>query len=234
MIYLSLLGGFFGQIIELGGFVVIVQLCMSALSFAVVFYKLWQYHAVGVGRHRRLTDGVSLWNAGQRPVALERINESTSHLAPVIAAGLHASAANELTSNVATRLEAEAALRITRLESGFRILDNVAQLAPLMGLLGTVIGMIAAFRAMQQAGANIDPSVLAGGMWVALLTTAIGLVVAMPATIFLSWFESRVGKERLIAESMLQTILAPGLDFGVTGGPIVPGRPARQTLAHAV
>lgn len=54
-------------------------------------------------------------------------------------------------------------MRFARLESGFRLLDSVAQLAPLLGLFGTVLGMISAFQALQAAGAQVDPSVLAGG-----------------------------------------------------------------------
>ena len=76
------------------------------------------------------------------------------------------------------RLQAEAEVRFARLEGGFRLLDSVAQLAPLLGLFGTVLGMIEAFQSLQDAGSQVDPSLLAGGIWVALLTTAVGLALA--------------------------------------------------------
>ena len=60
------------------------------------------------------------------------------------------------------------------LEGGFRLLDTIGQTAPLLGLFGTVLGMIDAFQALQEAGQAVDPSLLAGGIWVALLTTAAG------------------------------------------------------------
>jgi biopolymer transport protein ExbB len=63
----------------------------------------------------------------------------------------------------AARKEAEAEVRFSRLESGFRFPDAVAQIAPLLGLFGTVLGMISAFRALQEAGSQVDPSFLVGG-----------------------------------------------------------------------
>lgn len=110
----------------------------------------------------------------------------------------------------ASRLQAEAELRFAKLERGFRLLDSVAQLAPLLGLFGTVLGMIEAFRALQDAGSQVDPSILAGGIWVALLTTAVGLVVAMPTALVLSWLEQRMETERVIADKAILTVLHPG------------------------
>ena len=107
------------------------------------------------------------------------------------------------------RLLAEAETRFAKLERGLRFLDNVAQLAPLLGLFGTVLGMIEAFQSLQDAGAQVDPSILAGGIWVALLTTAVGLVVAMPAALILAWFEGRMHNERVTADRLLLTVLHP-------------------------
>ncbi len=96
-----------------------------------------------------------------------------------------------------------------RHEVGFRLLDAVVQVAPLLGLFGTVLGMIEAFQALQDAGSQVDPSILAGGIWVALLTTAVGLVVAMPTSAVLNWFEGRLDAERVLAERAIHTVLAP-------------------------
>ncbi len=111
----------------------------------------------------------------------------------------------------AARLEAEAETRFARLERGFRFLDTVAQLAPLLGLFGTVLGMITAFQALQDAGTQVDPAVLAGGIWVALLTTAAGLAVAMPTSAVLSWFEARMDAERVFTARAIHAILTPGM-----------------------
>jgi biopolymer transport protein ExbB len=69
--------------------------------------------------------------------------------------------------------------------------------------------MIEAFQALQDAGSSVDPSLLAGGIWVALLTTAVGLAVAMPTSVILSWFEARMTAERVFTELALTTILSP-------------------------
>jgi len=69
--------------------------------------------------------------------------------------------------------------------------------------------MIEAFRNLQEAGSVVDPSVLAGGIWVALLTTAAGLAVAMPVSIVLTWLESRIEDERVAVETFAADILSP-------------------------
>ncbi|HEX9975547.1 MAG TPA: MotA/TolQ/ExbB proton channel family protein, partial [bacterium] len=75
---------------------------------------------------------------------------------------------------------------------------TIAAIAPLLGFLGTVTGMIRAFIQVQSLGGNVDASVLAGGIWEALVTTAAGLVVGIPALIFYNWLQSQV--ERFVFE----------------------------------
>ncbi|NDV98799.1 MotA/TolQ/ExbB proton channel family protein [Salipiger sp. PrR002] len=190
------------RIAELGGPVVLLLVAVSLLTLAVVFYKLWQFAASGVGRHAALREAVKAWDNGDRAGAREALNRSRSYLRPVIDMAMSG-------QSDAARLEAEAETRFARLEKGFRLLDSVAQLAPLLGLFGTVLGMISAFQALQDAGSQVDPSILAGGIWVALMTTAVGLVVAMPTSVVLSWFEARMESERVLAERAVHTILSP-------------------------
>lgn len=190
------------RIAELGGPVVLLLCALSVLVLAVVLYKLWHFAVAGVGRHKALRDAISAWDAGDRTSARDHLGRSRSYLAPVVAMALDG-------QTDAARLEAEAEVRFARLERGFRLLDSVAQLAPLLGLFGTVLGMISAFRALQEAGAQVDPSVLAGGIWVALLTTAVGLAVAMPTSATLSWFEARMDADRVLAQKAVHTVLSP-------------------------
>ena len=70
-------------------------------------------------------------------------------------------------------------------------LEIIAQVSPLVGLLGTVIGMIDSFNELELGGSLVDPSILAGGIWTALLTTAMGLIVAIPALISHYFFEKK-------------------------------------------
>lgn len=209
-------------IAELGGPVVLLLIGVSVATLAVVLYKLWQFGASGVGRHKALARAVAAWDAGDRTSASSELDRSTSYLAPVIAMAFEAPG----DATAMTRLAAEAETRFARLERGLRFLDAVAQLAPLLGLFGTVLGMIEAFQALQDAGAQVDPSILAGGIWVALLTTAVGLAVAMPTALVLTWFESRMEAERVLADSAIATVRMP-----LGGANPVPQ--AGRSLAHA-
>ena len=71
-------------------------------------------------------------------------------------------------------------------------LEIIAQVSPLIGLLGTVIGMIDSFNELELGGSLVDPSILAGGIWTALLTTAMGLIVAIPALVSHYFFEKKI------------------------------------------
>lgn len=192
-----------GRAFDLGGPVVLILLSVSVLALAVVLFKLWQFAQEGVGRCGRLDEALRAWDAGDAARARGTLDRSRSYLAPVMRDAMGAQPAD------AARLEAEAEARFARLEGGLRFLDSVAQLAPLLGLFGTVLGMIEAFQAMQEAGTQVNPSLLAGGIWVALLTTAVGLAVAMPTAMVLSWFEARIDRDRVFADRALQTILRP-------------------------
>lgn len=187
---------------ERGGPVVLLLIAMSVVALAVIVYKLWQFRAAGVGRHQSLRLAVQAWDAGSRDDASRHLKVSSSYLKPIVALGMDQAVDAE-------RLEAEAEERFAKLENGFRLLDTVAQLAPLLGLFGTVLGMISAFQALQEAGNQVDPATLAGGIWVALLTTAVGLAVAMPTTLLLNWFEARVDADRVFAGKAIRTLVTP-------------------------
>ncbi len=195
-----------GNIFALGGPVVAILFVMSVLTLSVTLYKVWQFSASRVGRHRFLSEALNAWDNGDQVGARARLAKSSSYLAPILTAAMDAWDR----PGVEARLDAEAGLALARLERGFRLLDTVAQIAPLLGLFGTVLGMIEAFKNLQAGGSSVDPSLLAGGIWVALLTTAVGLAVAMPTSMILAWFESRTARERVFADMALRTVLAPG------------------------
>lgn len=190
------------QISDLGGPVVLILIAVSILTSAVILYKLWQFNRARVGNHAALSAAVMAWDHGDHAAATSHLATSRSYLREILEQAMNG-------QTDSARLDAEAEARFVRLESGFRLLDNVAQMAPLLGLFGTVLGMISAFQSLQDAGAQVDPSILAGGIWVALLTTAVGLAVAMPTSLVLSWFEARMDSERVFAERALHTVLSP-------------------------
>lgn len=210
-------------LIETGGPVIAIILAISVATLGVVIYKIWQFRASGVGRHHALRAAMTAWDRGDAPAAHRSLDTSHSYLAPVIARAFGQTAMPDTAER--HRIEAEAELRFSRLERGFRFLDMVAQVTPLLGLFGTVLGMIEAFQALQSAGSQVDPSLLAGGIWVALLTTAAGLAVAMPASVVLSWFDSRMAEERALADHALSVALRPykrGAAMAAPSGDMVP------------
>jgi len=81
---------------------------------------------------------------------------------------------------------------ISGLRKNLRAMEVIATISPLMGLLGTVVGMVKAFNKVAQYKGQVDPSLLAGGIWEALLTTAAGLALAIPVVIMLNYFERKV------------------------------------------
>ena len=117
------------------------------------------------------------------------IRARVAHAAMAAIDAMPEAAAREETARIAKKELGNAA-------TGLRALELIATIAPLLGLLGTVLGMIAAFQALQEAGNNADPALLAGGIWEALLTTAAGMAVAIPASVALAWFEAVIDRIR--------------------------------------
>lgn len=196
------------QLVDLGGWVVGLLLAVSVLAGAVILWKLWHLAHLQVGRHAGLTAALDQWNGGDPAAARAGLRQAGTPLALL---GLRAVSGGGGDPALRARLHAEVDSHTARAETGLRLLDTIAQVAPLMGLFGTVLGMIEAFQALQGAGTSVDPSVLAGGIWVALLTTAVGLGIAMPVSVILSAFDARIAAERRLAAAMVETLLGPAL-----------------------
>ena len=95
-------------------------------------------------------------------------------------------------------IETAGSQEIAKLEKGLSVLATVAGIAPLLGFLGTVTGMISAFMRIQDLAGAANPGDLAGGIWEALITTAFGLMVGIPALAFYNYFLNRI--KRLVAD----------------------------------
>jgi len=197
------------NLITLGGPVVALLVGLSVVAVALILLKLFQFGYLRVGSRRRASEAAALWSAGRHREALARLDTDRSSPSAVLRVIAQLSADRAIPKQV---IEDEvgrvAQERLYALQRGFRALEAIVQIAPLLGLFGTVLGMIEAFRTLQDAGNAVDPSVLAGGIWVALLTTAAGLAVAMPVSLVLTWFESRVENERMAMESLSTMLLS--------------------------
>ena len=105
---------------------------------------------------------------------------------------------------------------ISKLEKGLPVLASVAGIAPLLGFLGTVTGMIQAFMTIQDLAGAANPSDLAGGIWEALITTAFGLIIGIPAlalyNYFLSSVKKLVGEMETVANDVIDVIQESGKD----------------------
>jgi hypothetical protein len=128
-------------------------------------------------------------------------------------------------ASVREEVERVAASGINALKSHLGLFDTIGSLAPLLGLLGTVLGMIQAFRAMEAAGRNVDPAILSGGIWAALLTTAAGLIVAIPVVAIASWFDRSILQVARKTEDAVTRIFTPDLTRR-TESPVDEGRAA--------
>ena len=178
---------------ELGGPVVVLLIVVSVITLTIILFKIFQFTASAVGNNQVLYSELRKLVTASEDQVERTLTGSRNIFAPMILDATNC----DKTEEALKRLQAAAEIRFVKLESGFRFLDTVVQLAPLLGLFGTVLGMIEAFQALQAAGTQVDPSLLAGGIWVALLTTAVGLLIAIPTAMSLAWLESRVEKERV-------------------------------------
>jgi biopolymer transport protein ExbB len=172
-----------------GGPVMVPLLICSTVAVAVVLERAWFWWRARAGDAERV---LRLAAGGEWAAALRLGESSHSPVARVLAEGIrHANPAPALAMESATR-EEEA--RFTRY---LIVLDTVVTLSPLLGLLGTVTGMIAAFGVMATSGIN-QPHAITGGVAEALIATATGLAVAIAALVPYNYFSRRA--DRTLAE----------------------------------
>ena len=182
-----------------GGPSIWASAALAVVTVALILWKTWRLALLGAWSRGKAFRAVVIYEAGNASAAValvagrrgvrSRVTETA-----ILALDSRSDAdAREETGRIAKKLIADA-------RSGLGALELIATIAPLLGLLGTVLGMIAAFQALQEAGSNADPSLLAGGIWEALLTTAAGMAVAIPASAALTWFEAIIERIRLDME----------------------------------
>lgn len=168
---------------------------LSVITAALILWKIWRLALIGAWSRGKAGKAVELFETGKTDAALATVSGRRGVRSKVVAHAIAAirqlpeARAREETARIAKR-------EIAQASTGLRALELIATIAPLLGLLGTVLGMITAFQALQQAGNRADPALLAGGIWEALLTTAAGMAVAIPASAALTWFEAVIDRIR--------------------------------------
>jgi biopolymer transport protein ExbB len=155
---------------------------------------------------------VKVWLENNHDDAYESINKISDPESEVISFAMyqllkHKKLTVKLESDIREEIIRLSDERINYYSSNLNSLQVIATIAPLLGLLGTVFGMIEAFQQMEMAGKNVDPSVLSGGIWEALLTTAVGLSVAIPIVVFESYFRNIIENFKNNIESAVTKVL---------------------------
>jgi biopolymer transport protein ExbB len=172
-----------------GGPVMWLLLACSVAGLGIIFYKAWQFLMCSGSVDPLLHRVEQCVKGGDNEGASEACGAfrgpvGTVVRAAVVRAGQRKEVIREAVQDVGTH-------EIASLESFLPALQTVGNIAPLLGFLGTVLGMIQAFFAISQAGLG-DPGVVANGIAQALITTATGLIVAVPAFVFYNYFVARV------------------------------------------
>ena len=164
---------------------------LSLISLALIAVKtaqLWPARGQGANRDKALR----AWEAGQGPVAHAQLAGARTPADRVIARALELIESGVSHATLLAELIRMGNDEIAALHRHIRLLEMIAMVSPLLGLLGTVLGMIQSFQELELAQGAANASVLAGGIWQALLTTAAGLIVAIPAAAAASLFTARI------------------------------------------
>ena len=204
-----------------GGVIMVPIVVFSVVALAVFLERLWSLRADRV-IPRTLTQLVQQKVTQKKPAeALALCETSKSSMSAILIAGLKRYGRSR--SVVKESFEEVGRLEVNELSRYVEVMGTIATVAPLTGLLGTVIGMIDVFRTVvaevgQTAGA-VNPASLANGIWVALLTTAAGLTVAIPTYLGYRYLLSRVDHLSVEMEEVsleLLDVMAPDVQDAET------------------
>ena len=182
-----------------------ILLC-SVISITIVLERVYHFHTNRTRIPNVFARVKKLIQEKKSDEALKLCEETPGFITHILAIGIHI---RHRSLDEKEKMIARAGSRILRqLDKNLRGLAIIGNITPLLGLLGTVTGMIKAFIKIQELGGRVDASVLAGGIWEALITTAFGLSVAIPTLVAYHYFEGKVddvsSKMKDIAAELLE------------------------------
>ena len=190
-----------------GGQMMYALVLCSLIALGVIIAKAWTLWIAHRGTETILREVRELTSEGRVNEAIQRCVETPGPTAAILLVGLRRIREGKVKeSELEQAIDTTGAIELGFLERGLVILATVANVAPLMGFLGTVAGMIMAFASIETAG-TVDPTLVAGGIKVALLTTATGLLIAIPTNIGYNFFVTRIDKLIVDMEQGTQQIL---------------------------
>lgn len=184
-----------------GGPVIALLLVLSLIALTIIIAKWLQFAWLGINRSGFIQHSLVHWRKGNYMPAMQMLGSHQKRpVAQVVETAMSGLMSKQPVDAVKAEVTRVAKSHIAQLRSWLKPLELIANISPLIGLLGTVLGMIEAFRQLEQAGNQVDPSILSGGIWQALLTTAVGLMVAIPALLAHQWLERRVERSAHLME----------------------------------
>ncbi len=189
------------EIIVSGGVMMIPIILCSIIAIAIIIERFWSLNSARIAPRNTLAEVWGKLRHNQLDAAQLRELRMASPLGQILAAGLVNAKAGRVI--MIESIEQAAAHVVHDMERYLGVLGTIAAISPLMGLLGTVLGMIQVFSNTMKMG-NGDINVLSGGIAVALVTTASGLIVAIPSMFFYRLFLRRV--ESLVIELERESI----------------------------
>jgi len=193
-----------------GGELMWVLLAFSVVGIAVILERALVYLSYGFGPDRWLDRVLGELSEGRSAEALQMARASRHPVARVVQVYLE-----NLERPAKVRVDnvkREGSLVLESVEKRLRVLASIAHLSPLVGLLGTVVGMVVAFASIENLAGAPKPSDLAGGIWEALLTTVFGLLVAIPCMAAYHAYEShadKIARRMELAVTALDDALQP-------------------------
>lgn len=180
---------------EGGGFMMWFLGASFLIAILVIIWKLIDLTTKAARTRRVLREVDARVAEGRIAEAIDVAERSRTPAGRILSEGLRRH--TEGTERVVKAIENAGLIEMAKLERGLVVLATVSTVAPLLGFLGTVIGMIQAFQAIELAG-EVEATLVAGGIKVALITTAAGLVIAIPVSIAHNYFVSRI--DRLVID----------------------------------
>jgi biopolymer transport protein ExbB len=226
------------QLFADGGVMMYPLVLCSLLAFGVMIAKGWTLYIAHRKSQEILGSIEELGRKGDLDAAINLAEETPGPVAAILLAGLRRLHLRRVTGgDIEKAVQTTGVIELGFLERGLVVLATIANVAPLMGFLGTVAGMISAFGAIAQAG-QVEASLVAGGIKIALITTATGLIIAVPVNIAYNYFVTRIDSLILDMEQGTQQILNLAWDLEKGGklkvvrkkkGLRPPGRPRPPT-----
>ncbi|MFA4984091.1 MAG: MotA/TolQ/ExbB proton channel family protein [Candidatus Omnitrophota bacterium] len=183
----------FWQFFLAGGPVMWPILFCSIFALAIIIEKFWYLHKIRIDSQEFLNDILDKMKHHQIKEALALCDATNSPISRILKVGILKN--DRPRPQIKEAIEDASLYEIPKLEKNLSILATIAHISPLLGLLGTVTGMVRCFQTIQAKTVSfhpVSPGDLAGGIWEALLTTVAGLIVAIPVFVAYNYLVSRV------------------------------------------